>query len=215
MLKLVTDNTNKENNNNAEIRQKTCRNNCVLFNDKTNSCPIFKGLNYNDPTVVKRCLEFNDVDEAEGLYHNSDYKDTVVTLIEENFSVDADMDFMFGLTGKQNSQNQSKYPYEPDIPFHERMDGLYWYTSPDESFGCWIKNDCKKPFGIIPTSKDKAKKGWAKNIYASPIPLHDHEASQSLKTRMCWYVDKDGWGQYTVIIANKIKFITFPKPNKW
>lgn len=214
MLKLVADNTNKKNKE-VVSQDKTCRKNCVLFNNETNSCPIFKGLDYDEPNVVKRCLEFNDVLATQEMYNESDYKNTVVSLIEENFSVDTDMDFLFEITGNRKGEEASNYPIKPDIPFNERMEGLYWYTAPGQSFGCWIKNNYEKPVGIIPISKEKAKQGWAKNIYSSPVPLHDHEASESLKTRMCWYVDKEGWGQYTVIIANQIKFITFPKPNKW
>jgi hypothetical protein len=215
MLKLVTDNTTSKKKEKTVSNVKTCRKNCVLFNDESNSCSIFKGLNYDDPNVVKRCLEFTDVQETEAIYHGSDFENTAVTIIDEKFSVEADLDFLFELTGNQKNMKESNYPFEPDIPFHETMNGLFWYTSPDQSFGCWIKNDCRTPLGVIPSSKEEAKQGWAKNIYRSPIPLHDHQASDSLKSRMCWYVDEEGWGQYTVILANKIKFLTYPKPKKW
>lgn len=207
MLKLVLDNTEKKKKTLSEV--KTCRNNCVLFNDETNSCPIFKGLDYDDPNIVKRCLEFNDVQETEETYNESE---VVKSLMEDNS--ENEMDFLFELTGNQK-KIKSNYPLEADIPFDKKMNGLYWYVSPEQSFGCWVKNLFQKSFGVIPASKDEAKQGWAKNIYRSPIPLHDHQASEGLRNRMCWYVDEEGWGQYTVIIANDIKFITFPKPNNW
>ncbi|WP_121616819.1 hypothetical protein [Virgibacillus halodenitrificans] len=213
MLKIVVDNTNIKEK--VTTGEKTCRKNCVLFNEETTSCPIFKGLDYDNPKIVKRCLEFNDIEEVEKVYNELDYQNSAVTLIEDNSSVDTDMDFLFDLTGNRKSLSESNYPIKPDIPFNEKMEGLFWYTAPDQSFGCWVKNNCEEPFGIIPSSIDEVKQGWANNIYCSPVPLHDHKASESLKTRMCWLVDKEGWGQYTVIIANDIKFITFPKPNKW
>lgn len=216
MLKLVADNTNKNVENETRDNRtllKTCETSCVLFNHEKNVCPMFKGLNYEDPNVVKRCMEFTDIKQTEALYHEDEHRNTVVTLIEDEYSVETDMDFLFELMGKKDSEKESKYPVKADMEFDKTMEGLFWFVSPDRKFGCWIKNN--KLFGAIPGSREKAEKGWKENIYRSPIPLHDHVASESLKTRMCWFVDDDGWGQYTVIVANKIKFITFPKPNTW
>lgn len=208
-LTLVTDNTIKDIDTN-EVKNssncKTCRANCVLFNKKHESCPIFKGLDYDDPTVVKRCMEFNDIATTESLYTET---------LNDGFKKDTEMDFLFNLVGVDNHTNDSSYPIEPEIRFDETMEGIYWYVSPDKSFGCWVKRHNKLPFSVLPNSREEAEKGWVDNIYRSPLPLHDHQASQSLKTRMCWFVDSEGWGQYTLIVANKIKFITYPKPTEF
>ncbi|MEX3623615.1 hypothetical protein [Viridibacillus arvi] len=220
MLKLVSDNTSKnildEPINNG-TSYKTCKKNCVLFNREQNCCPIFKGLNYNEPNVVKRCMEFTDIQETESLYNESDLNKIVDTSMKDNGTAETDSDFLFELIGERTSENERRtnYPVEPEISFDQSMPGLHWYVSPNNTFGCWIKSNYKKTYGVIPTSKENAVKGWTDNIYRSPIPLHDHCASESLKTRMCWFVDEDGWGQYTVIVANQIKFITYPKPPRY
>jgi hypothetical protein len=215
MLKLIRVNKEKKSieKENRLSFAKTCKQNCVLYNDELQTCPVFKGLNYEDPNIVKRCLEFTDKKETEKFY-NDDVADTIITLIEDQFSVSGELDFLFELNGTNRLQSTDSYPLKPEVMVSDSGD-FYWYVSPDETFGCWIKNTSKKSLFAIPANIDEALKGWAKNIYRSPIPLHDHQASKSLRSRMCWYVDEEGWGQYTVIIANEIRFLTYPKPKDW
>lgn len=215
MIKLVTNNVNKPikdelSKNNKTV--KTCKANCVLFNHGYNTCPIFKGLNYEDPNIVKRCLEFTDIAKTEELYTESSNVLENEYHVQNTSETGIDDDFLFELIGDEGAEEYSDYPKVPELDFAESMKGIHWYVSPDESFGCWIKNNSRKQFGVIPVDRESAVSGWADNIYRSPIPLHDHGASESLKSRMCWFVDEDGWGQYTLILANKIKFLTYPKP---
>lgn len=179
---------------------KNCKTHCELYNHNENSC-IFKGLNYDNPHTLKRCLNYSP-------------KDTV-NFSEQPIAMekDSNFDFLFNLIGERDIEDTTtNYPLVPEIDFSQTIPNIHWYIAPEQAFGCWIMKHTNKPFAAIPSSRENAEQGWVDSIYRSPIPLHDHAASQNLKSRMCWFVDEDGWGQYTLIIANKIKFITYPKP---
>lgn len=181
---------------------KNCKTQCELYNHSINSC-VFKDLNYDDPNTLKRCLNFLPINDTSFLYTEKNKPNTIET----------DYDFVFEIIGKRNVEDVSNlYPLEPEMDFSETIPNIYWYVEPNKTYGCWILKHKNKPFAAIPNSKEQAERGWVKSIYRSPIPLHDHAASKSLESRMCWFVDEDGWGQYTLILANQIKFITYPKP---
>ena len=197
MLKLVTS------NNEATDHIKTCSTSCVLFNSKHQSCPIFKGVNYNDSNVVERCMEYIDIKGTEEQYDNGS------TYQLEN-SEPPELPILE--TRAKNGTQSFNYPFEPEIDFSQTISDIFWYIDPEEKYGCWIKKHPKQRLAVTHSSKEFAEKGWEDSIYRSPVPLHDHAASPSLKTRMCWFVDEKGWGQYTLIEANQIKFITSKAP---
>lgn len=199
MLKLIASNSE------ATHHIKTCSTSCILFNTKDQCCPIFKSINYEDPNVVKCCLEYIDIKSTEEQYDNFSKNQ-----LEDDKP--ASLDFVLDLTFDKKGTEIFNYPFEPEIDFSISMPDIYWYVEPNGLYGCWIKKHPNQRLAATPLSKELAEKGWVDTIYRSPIPLHDHAASPSLKTRMCWLVDADGWGQYTLIIANKIKYITYPKP---
>lgn len=210
MLKLV--HKRKETKKEEIQFKKTCKKSCTLYNDKLQTCPMFKGLDYNDPNIVKRCLEFTDREETESLYNEED-NISILSLIEEQ-TEEGDLGFQFEVSGRNRMNSDDLYPLQPNGVRHN-PEHFYWFVSPDQTYGCWIKKQNNNTVYSIPSNRESAQKGWADNIYKSPIPLHDHKASESLQSRMCWFVDNEGWGQYTVIIANDISFLTFPKPPNW
>jgi hypothetical protein len=205
-LKVVVDNTDKPKMDNiSDTEMKTCRNHCFYFDSRTQKCGIFKNIDADDPKTVLRCQKFSDWQEEE--------QEEVYELIEDDFSVEFDDEnFLFELMGDKFSQEKSKYPLEPD--FNSNRDDSIWYVSPDRSFGCWIINKSKKRFLAV-NSGEEVDTGWMKKIYKSPFPLHDHESSAPLKSRMAWYVDEQGYGQYVLLINGRIGMLSAPKPSNW
>lgn len=201
-LKVVVDNTVKQNEVKKEM--KTCRTHCFYFDSRTQKCGIFSNIKADDPKTVYRCQRFSDwTEESEEIYE----------LIEDEFTVEfEDEKFLFELMGDKFSQKNSKYPLEPD--FNSNRDDAVWYVSPNKSFGCWMINKSKKRFVGVSLER-RAEIGWIKKIYKSPFPLHDHESSTPLKSRMAWYVDEQGWGQYVLLVNGKIEMLSAPKPSNW
>ncbi|MEG6533730.1 hypothetical protein NSQ82_20565 [Caldifermentibacillus hisashii] len=201
MLKLIVDNTKKR-----DII--TCRNSCELFDPITESCGIKENVNVDSQYETARCQNFLNKSIV------SQSKNTIRwNLIgeEEDFIIDDD-ELFHELIGKKKDMSQSLYPLKPD--FSSKREDAYWYVSPDGNFGCWVINDYKKPFKI-PSSIDKAEKGWSYRVYKSPIPLHDHKTPISLASKVAWYIDEEGYGQYVLLICGKISAISSPKPSNW
>jgi hypothetical protein len=205
-LKVVVDNTVEPKiNNTSDNEMKTCRSHCFYFDSRTEKCGIFKNIEADDPKTVLRCQKFSDWQEEE--------QEEVYELIEDDFTVEFDDEnFLFELMGDKFSQEKSKYPLKPD--FNSNRDDAIWYVSPDQSFGCWVINKSKKRFVAVNPRAD-VETGWMKKIYKSPFPLHDHESSSPLKSRMAWYVDEQGYGQYVLLINGKIEMLSAPKPSNW
>ncbi|WP_209124488.1 hypothetical protein [Alkalihalobacillus sp. BA299] len=206
-LKVVVDNTVKQNvEHKFEKETKTCRTHCFYFDSRTQKCGIFKNIEADDPKTVLRCQKFSDWTLEED-------DEEIYELIEDDFTVEFDDEnFLFELMGDKFSEEQSKYPMEPD--FSSNRDDAIWYVSPDKSFGCWVINKSKKRFVAV-NPEGNVETGWGKKIYKSPFPLHDHESSIPLKSRMAWYVDEQGWGQYVLLINGKIEMLSAPKPSNW
>ncbi len=206
MLKLVVDNTNENNVNGSQ--DKTCRSHCLNFDASTNECGFFKDINLDDPKTTERCQKYfeweKDLDVEE---------EEIFELIDDEFSVEFESsDFPFEIMGDKFEKGQSEYPFAPDFDCgHE--DGI-WFVAEDESFGCWIINHSKKRFLDV-NSHVAAKEGWSEKIYKSPYPLHNHNASAPLCSRMAWYVEQDGYGQYVLVINGKIQMLTEKKPKSW
>lgn len=176
-------------------REKTCRNSCAFFDNVAQACPFYENISFDDPVWIFRCLEYTEPLEV---YDEND--------------ILGDDSFEFNISGAVPfDYGNSNYPFKPDFPIDKVVPELKWYLSPDESFGCWVKNDCSRPMPL-----KKKRPGWVQNkVYEAPVPFHDHKASLNLRSRICWYVDRDGFGQYTLILANQVRVISFPKPPSW
>lgn len=213
MLKLVVDNTQKVKNKYSR-KKFTCRNSCEWFDPISESCIIRMNVNVDSEHELRRCMEF--IPRTDDDYQ--DFLDYLEFVDEYDIDFDYDDglldddDIFHELVGTKESPSPSKYPLEPDYP--SRRDDATWYVSPDGTFGCWIINHYDKPMPI-PESMDKAEKGWSKRVYKSPVPLHDHKTSKSLASKMAWYVDESGYGQYVLLVNGKISQITAPKPLNW
>jgi len=205
-LQLVVDNTHSDKNNHRNTKVKTCRD-CIFYDQITELCGVFNNVNLDDPRTAKRCMEFSEWNQED----NDD--DVTYELIEDEFSLEfEDDDFLFEIMGDKFSEENSKYPLEPDLPSN-REDAI-WYIAPDQAFGCWIINHSKKKFAVIDPNKE-VKKGWSTKVYKSPYPLHNHNSSVPLRSRMAWFVDEDGWGQYVLLVNGKIDMLNEPRPKNW
>ncbi|WP_214483814.1 hypothetical protein [Bacillus sp. SM2101] len=194
---------------NTYKNEKTCKN-CVLYDAYTKACGVFDGVDTTKLQTAIKCNSFifSERDDTTNSVHwnevdthltEDEYKFTVV---EEEFTADIDQDFFFELQGTKKMENP-KYPLEADIPANR--DDAIWYVAPDESFGCWIINNHTKRFV---TTENLPRIDKNTRIYKSPYPLHDHKASKGLQHYMCWYVDKNGEGQFSLLINKKVSFLS-------
>ncbi|WP_051240066.1 hypothetical protein [Pontibacillus halophilus] len=193
--------------------ERSCSN-CVLYDLFTNRCSVFDGIDTSIPETALRC---NSYLADEGLQGNNDYwneasddltedegDDYEFTIVEDEFTATVDSDYFFSIQGQKHIKN-SKYPQQPDIPT-TREDAL-WYVSPNNEFGAWIINTNPKRF--VDTN-ELSLVAASERTYSSPYPLHNHKASEGLRNFMCWYVNEQGVGQYTLLINGNISFITDP-----
>jgi hypothetical protein len=207
MLKLVVNNKDKGLNKMNPI---SCRNSCELFDTITEQCSIKENVNVDSPFEAARCGHFMYRDSMKLHRNHLNFK---LTLIEdENDYILDDEDLFHELVGNKFDKTTSTYPLKPDFP--SKREDATWYVSADGSYGCWIINQCNKPLSI-PTSIERAEKGWSKKVYKSPVPLHDHKTSLSLASKIAWVIDKDGYGQYNLLVNGKISTISSPKPADW
>jgi hypothetical protein len=107
----------------------------------------------------------------------------------------------------------SLYPLQPDRPL--QRDDAVWFTSTCISFGCWILNKSKKKFVVVSNNTNAPEQGWSEYVYKSPYPLHNHNSPLAAASRLAWYVDEDGFGQYVMLINGEIATFTFKKPKNW
>lgn len=191
MLHLVSSNEVNENS------QPNCWD-CQLFNVEFECCPIIQGVDYKKGTIARRCQAFRYTKGIDPSRHSID------DCSEDDSSI-----FDFFINGERN--HHIIYPEKPLLPA-TTQEGVYWYKSPTNMWGCWILNESKKK--LMPTPQDiyQAEKGWADKVYRSPVPLHDHECHKDLRSRICWYIDDEGWGQYVILLANEIGYLSYPKP---
>lgn len=185
-----------------------------MFDTVTGQCGINDDINPDDP-VAARCAEMIYKDSSNDSVYLSSHKDnsyTKFTLIEDEFEWEyEDESIFYELKGDKFNRVDSTYPHQPDYP--SNRDDAVWYVSPDKEWGCWIINKSKQRFMAI--SNNEAKQGWTKNVYKSPYPLHRHKSSLTLASRMAWYVDEDGYGQYVILANSNISMISSPKPENW
>lgn len=188
-LHIISSNSTKP----SKCGGKTCRTHCTFYNDELSTCLIYRGLDYDDPNIARRCLDFSDFHELEQLYKQEEQMSEEEQL--RTFESEL-MDLLI------EEHEIADYPYQPEHHFPS-IPNLEWYVAPDESFGCWLLNKSQRPIPIYPYGK----KPLHERKYRSLYPLHDHHASSNLLNRMVWYIDESGVGQYAVIVNNEIHSI--------
>lgn len=181
MLSLVVDNTK-----NAKEISYTCRNSCDLYDVLTESCSIKNKVDVDNPFVVSKCSRYLPISSLElDIKINQKELDG---LAEEEISYPE-------IQGQIETLEKSCYPFKPDFPAG-RTDAN-WYVSPCQEYGCWIVNDYKKP--IVLVSPNPGEK-----VYKSAVPLHNHNASIGLASRIAWYIDENGIGRYVTLLNGHI-----------
>lgn len=204
MLKLVVDNKKPMENS------ITCRNSCDYFDEKTASCSIHQNVNVDSAYDAARCGFFlNKNMTVPAPMTNRQFK---YSLIEEEEEYLLDDEEVFEIVGKKVYKETYLYPKEPD--YSAFRDDAVWFVSTCGSFGCWIVNHCKRLM-VCPKNIDQAEKGWGRNVYKSPFPLHDHKTSISLASKVVWYIDEEGYGQYGLLINGQISSLSTPRPKTW
>ncbi|RFB11455.1 hypothetical protein DZB84_20525 [Bacillus sp. HNG] len=208
-LRLAIDNTKNKNS------IPTCRNNCELFDPLSEQCGIHNNINPDNPTLIFRCgdviyKEQKDVFVNYSLPANTDLRNT--SLHEDEFESECcDESTFFEIMGVKFDESKSTYPSIPDY-LSNRNDAI-WYIDPKEEWGCWIINKSKQRFMVV--NEGALTQGWAKNVYKSPYPVHNHNASLPLASKMAWYVDEDGYGQYVILVNGNFSMISSPRPKHW
>lgn len=205
MLKLVVDNRKT-----TQTNLITCRNSCELFDTITERCSIKENVNVDSTYETSRCGLFLHKSTWDVPKSHMDLKLSLIGE-EEDYIID-DEEVFHALIGNDFSNQLSTYPSHPDFP--SRNNEAAWYVSPDESFGCWIINNFKKP-QLVPSSIEKAEKGWSNRVYKSPFPLHDHKSALPIASRIAWIIDTEGYGQYSLLVNGRISTLSSPKPSNW
>ncbi|KAA6446945.1 hypothetical protein [Bacillus swezeyi] len=179
-----------------------CKNSCELYDQITGECGIHNKIDTTNPQIYHRCFDKLP-------YFSYSYEDCS-SISEEKFYEQDDINF-FEIAGDASSLTYSDYPLKPD--FSSNRDDAIWFVASDRSFGCWIINHYKKR--LMPVTDGTVVRGWNKNVYQSPYPLHNHDSSKSIASRMAWYVDNEGYGQYVLLLNGKISMISSPRPAHW
>lgn len=98
-----------------------------------------------------------------------------------------------------------QYPNNPS--FTPNIPNVFWYISPELTFGCWIINKYKRRFLLanLSITDEQIKSG----VYQSIIPLHKHPSANSLRSHLAWYINEAGEGKYVLI--NKYNEIIYIK----
>jgi len=112
---------------------------------------------------------------------------------------------------KMNETVYEGYPFcAPCEPIHE---GMLWYVNEKKNFGVWIIND--SPHNIF--ENEEILFGWSPFVRFSTAPSHEpiNITSAQLRERLVWYVDEDGYGQYSVIKNNGQLWIPIERPESW
>ncbi|MGD6961526.1 hypothetical protein ACQCVB_04910 [Fictibacillus phosphorivorans] len=181
--------------------KKTCRNSCELYDWITEGCSIKRGVNIDDPNTLRCCNLFLCREYMRNLATNQELISEWKPENENQVIGDDD----------KNYEN-SLYPLQPDRP--SQRDDAVWFVSTCKSYGCWLINKFKKKFVIISNSK-VPEQGWSKKVYKSPYPLHNHMSPLAAASRIAWYVDEEGFGQYVMLINGEIATFTSKKPENW
>ena len=188
-----------------QLTKRTCTQ-CLLYDTTTKACGVFDGVDTTHLKTAINCNSFleNDQSEEHASYFQvsnertlNDFEMTELGDTEEE-DESISPQFLFELRGYKAPED-SKYPLHPDIP-QSREDAM-WYVAPNGHFGCWIINHYAKKFMVAQDTKPAMAR-----VYKSLIPLHDHEAKESLRSQMAWYVNEDGIGQY-VLLNQKGKIV--------
>lgn len=207
-LQLVVNNPTVQNEKNYI----TCRSNCELFDPITNECGVHDIKEPDNPKIAARCGELILKEHSVESEDNPWEKPLNFDLFDEDFTDEEEADNIFMEFKGEIVPEDSVYPIQPDVPA-KREDAI-WYVDPDKKFGCWVVNKSPQKFIAIDNFAI-VQQGWTDRVYKSPYPLHDHGSSLSLSSRMVWYVDEEGYGQYALLCAGKISIISHPKPSKW
>ena len=203
--------------NNSKINKRknpiTCRANCELFDSITNECGVHDIHDPDNPKIASRCGDIIFKEKNEDQDITPWERPLEYEFYNEEFENGDEMDEVFNeFKGEAISTEHSTYPLQPDVP--AKRDDALWYVAPNEEFGCWIVNKSPQKFLSV-SDISKAKQGWNEKVYKSPYPLHDHNSSLPLSSRMVWYVDSEGYGQYALLCAGKISMISHPRPSNW
>lgn len=193
----------------------TCRKNCELFDKLTGECGVNNKGNFDDPLFAARCgtmIYYEEKDKSVFIPGSRNNNAKIkYTLLEDEFECEIrDEEAFLDIQGDRFEAIRSSYPQAPDYP-SRRKDAI-WFVSSCGLWGCWIVNKSTKKLMTVSSS---IKTGWAENVYKSPFPLHDHKASLSLASKMAWYVDEEGYGQYVLLGNGEVQMISSPKPKEW
>lgn len=172
-------------NNNVEYNDDvvTCQTHCELFDQRTGKCGFFNNEVPYDPFYTANCTEYLSSEAWEEMKEVIDSQD------EDN---------------QINDQINDKllYPASPDIDITDNYPAAVWYTSPENTFGCWIISTKKKRLMNV----NSIGSGYTvnKEVYKSPYPMHDHGYRSYQASTIIWYIDDTGLGQYGYIDNGKI-----------
>ncbi len=104
------------------------------------------------------------------------------------------------------------YPYQAPVinPIREDM---VWYINDSKGFGSWVINESEEPIKENPDILF----GWSPFVRYSTAPPHEllHLKDVELRSRIVWYVNPEGYGQYAVVQSNGCLWLPIPKPSEW
>lgn len=198
MIKLVVDNTKLNSKKNP-----TCKDTCSLYDPIMQQCGVFNEVDIKSTDTYARCQV--------KIPHNSIRPNQRFDKeLEEHISNSSYPEWYEAAGEDEKEPSEESYPFRPSNSQGQRNDTT-WYFDPEGRFGCWILNHSNKKLSAI--DKSGPEMGWGDTVYKSPVPLHDHQAPIPLCSKMCWYVDKEGYGQYVLMDKGIVKMISQPKPN--
>jgi hypothetical protein len=198
MIKLVVDNTKLHSK-----KIPTCMDTCSLYDPIMQQCGVFKEADIQSTATYARCQV--------KIPHNSIRPNPRFDKELEEHIIKSSYPEWYESAGEVDKELfEESYPFRPSNTQGQRDDTV-WYFDPERKFGCWILNQSDRKLTAI--DKSGPEKGWGDTVYRSPVPLHDHQAPLPLCSKMCWYVDEDGYGQYVLMDNGIVKMISQPKSN--
>lgn len=192
MLTLVVNNEQKiekAETVNTELFD-TCRNTCTQFNKELEICSLNLTTDFDNPFTHHMCDYFTeDTNVSSNMFFN-DIEDT------DDEEVDL-LDITIRALAEDNDTDLSngKYPIEPGI--EPLYNSATWYTSENNTYGCWIVNDYKRKFLLADQMSEQH----------SLTPTRPHNASKRLAPHICWYINTEGQGQYCLLIGGLLSEI--------
>jgi hypothetical protein len=181
LLKLVIDNTKQ-----SKEASSTCRTTCSLYDPVMQQCGIFSDVEVTNPEVYARCQMKVPHSYNQNKQHYS-----------ESFK-----QIWFEPAGANKLQEQMTYPAAPGI---DSPIDAEWYVDPSKEFGCWLINKSTTLSLVQDASHFNSS-----NTYQSAVPLHNHSAPPLLQSKMCWYVNEEGYGQYVLLNHGRVQMISQP-----